>query len=37
MIDINVGNVITVGIIAVASYAAIKMALKAANVDASWM
>jgi hypothetical protein len=37
MIDLNIGNILTISIIGVASYAALKFGLKAAGVDTSWM
>lgn len=37
MVDINVTNLITIGIISVASYALIKAGLKMAGVDVSWL
>ena len=37
MIDLNVTNLITIGLISVASYALVKAGLKMAGVDVSWM
>ena len=37
MIDLNITNLVTIGLISVASYALIKAALKAAGVDVSWL
>ena len=37
MVDLNVGNVVTIGLISVAAYAAIKFGLKAAGVSPSWL
>lgn len=37
MVDLNVGNVITIAIISIAAYAATKWAAKAAGFDVSWL
>jgi len=37
MIDINVPNVVTIGLIALVSYAAVKMATNAAGINVPWM
>ena len=37
MVDLNIGNVVTIGLISVAGYAAIKFGLKAAGVSVSWL
>ena len=37
MVDLNIGNVVTIGLISVASYAAIKFALKATGMTVSWL
>jgi hypothetical protein len=37
MISLNVGNVITIGVISVASYALLKFGLKAAGMNVSWL
>jgi hypothetical protein len=37
MIDINVGNIVTIGLISIAAYAATKYALKATGMSVSWL
>lgn len=37
MVDLNVGNVVTIGLISVAAYAAIKFGLKATGMSVSWL
>lgn len=37
MIDLNAMNVVTIGIIAVAAYAAVKFGTKAAGLSVSWL
>ena len=37
MISLNIGNIVTIGVISVAAYAAVKFGLKAAGVTTSWM
>lgn len=37
MIDINLANVITIALVSVAAYAAVKAGLKAAGMDTSWL
>lgn len=37
MIDLNIGNAITIAIISVAGYAAVKFALQAAGVSVPWL
>lgn len=37
MVDLNLSNFITVGIISVVAYVGLKAALKAANITPSWL
>jgi hypothetical protein len=37
MVDLNVGNVLTIAIISIAAYAGTKAALKAAGVNVPWL
>lgn len=37
MVDINIGNFITIGLISVAAYAAAKYGLKMAGIEPSWL
>jgi hypothetical protein len=37
MIDINLGNVVTIGLISIAAYAAAKYALKMTGMSVSWL
>lgn len=37
MIDLNIANFITIGLISVVGYAGLKMALQALGLDVSWM
>jgi hypothetical protein len=37
MVDINIGNVVTIGIISIASYAAVKFVLTKTGYAPSWM
>jgi hypothetical protein len=37
MVSLNIGNIVTIGVISIASYAALKFGLKMAGVNASWL
>ena len=37
MVDINIGNVVTIALISVVGYAAVKAGLKAAGVQVDWL
>lgn len=37
MVDVNIGNFITIGLISVVAIAALSFGLKAAGVSASWL
>jgi hypothetical protein len=37
MVDLNIGNIVTISLISIAAYAATKYALKAANISVSWL
>ena len=37
MISLNIGNIVTIGVISVAAYAAVKFGAKMAGVNVSWL
>jgi len=37
MVDINIGNIVTIGIISIAAFAAVKFAMNKADITPSWM
>lgn len=37
MIDINVGNIVTIGLIGILTYAALKFGLKATGMTPAWL
>lgn len=37
MVDLNIGNFVTIGLISIAAYAALKFGMKAAGVSVDWL
>ncbi len=37
MISLNIGNIVTIGLISVGAYALLKFGLKAGGINTSWM